>query len=613
MLSGADLYRPDLGFDGFYTGDANNKPYGYVNSADSSKRIFYEEPNEVWVFFTGGFNGAAYFVAYAGMNNYIPPLGNAWLDIDDNLAPAPGVLIYNYGVGCPTPTPTGTPTPSPTPTISLTPTRTCTPTPSITPTITPTITLTPTPSITPTNTATPTVTPTRTPTVTPTVTPTASPVFPASYRIAGTYDFANGIPYTYGWLDGTYVFTNFVSGPIYRMTNARGNNTFYHQTLFANRFVVAASGEEPSYTYWALSASDNVYVAPSGRYANVLGYIQDAYIEPGVYYNSVCISAADPGSIFNGTYTRLITAGTGIAGGYTENVYRYTRTRSGDVNPFFVYNYSSQTWVLSSNAAGLLLYHSLTGYQNWEGDGPAGFNKYLPPLSGLYRTADTSALFALNVSPGACAATPTPTPTSTVATPTPTPSVTPTISMTPTVTTTPGLSPTLTPTVTPTISVTPTNTCTPSMTPSVTPTITITPSITPTRTPTKTPTRTPTPTLATPPALVYSSSYIPLEITNTGLSYNISQIGTGNPPLTCFRGTNYDFIVLTPSHPFALRVSNGNTSSSVDGAYNNDVASGIASGRVMFTPNSATPDTIYYQCAIHAGMIGTISIKDYNL
>ena len=111
--------------------------------------------------------------------------------------------------------------------------------------------------------------------------------------------------------------------------------------------------------------------------------------------------------------------------------------------------------------------------------------------------------------------------------------------------------------------------------------------------------------------VIYTASFIPLEITNVGMSYNISQIGTGNPSLTCFRGTNYDFIVLTPSHPFALRVSNGDTSTAVDGAYNNNVASGIASGRVMFTPNSATPNTIYYQCAIHSGMIGTISIKDY--
>jgi hypothetical protein len=122
---------------------------------------------------------------------------------------------------------------------------------------------------------------------------------------------------------------------------------------------------------------------------------------------------------------------------------------------------------------------------------------------------------------------------------------------------------------------------------------------------------TPTITPTKPVNVLYSASHIPLEITNVGLSYNISQIGTGNPSLTCFRGTNYDFIVLTPSHPFALRISNGNTSSPVDGAYNNNVASGIASGRIMFTPNSTTPDTIYYQCVIHAGMIGTISIKDY--
>jgi len=122
-----------------------------------------------------------------------------------------------------------------------------------------------------------------------------------------------------------------------------------------------------------------------------------------------------------------------------------------------------------------------------------------------------------------------------------------------------------------------------------------------------------TPTPSRAPALVYSSSYIPFEITNTGFSYNISQIGTGNPSLTCFRGTNYDFIVLTPSHPFALRISNGDTSSPVDGAYNNNVAAGITSGRVMFTPNNATPDTIYYQCASHSSMIGTINIKDYNL
>jgi len=163
----------------------------------------------------------------------------------------------------------------------------------------------------------------------------------------------------------------------------------------------------------------------------------------------------------------------------------------------------------------------------------------------------------------------------------------------------------------PTPTTTPTNTPTPSVTPTLT--INAPPTPTPSITPTRTPTATPTPTPPPAPALVYSSSYIPFEITNAGMSYNISQIGTGNPSLTCFRGTNYDFIVLTPSHPFALRVSTGNTSSPVSGTYNNDVTSGIASGRVMFTPNSGTPNTIYYQCAIHPSMSGVISIKDYNL
>ena len=218
-----------------------------------------------------------------------------------------------------------------------------------------------------------------------------------------------------------------------------------------------------------------------------------------------------------------------------------------------------------------------------------------------------------------------PTPTTTLAqtsTITPTPSITPTYtptptpSYTPTQTPTPGLSLTPTPSITSTITPTPYVTGTPPVSPTLAITNTPTPSQTSTPTPTNTLTPSITPTITITPTIplnvLYSASYIPLEVTNIGMSYNISQIGTGNPSLTCFRGTNYDFIVLTPSHPFTLRISSGDTSSSVDGAYNNNVASGITSGRVMFTPNSATPNTIYYQCAIHSGMLGTISIKDYQ-
>ena len=202
---------------------------------------------------------------------------------------------------------------------------------------------------------------------------------------------------------------------------------------------------------------------------------------------------------------------------------------------------------------------------------------------------------------------------------TPTPTITPTKTPTTTITSTGTPTPTVTTTqtVTPSITITSTGTPPPSNTPSVTttstktPTPSITPTITSTGTPPPTPTVTPTVTPSRPPNILYAASYIPLEITNTGFSYNVSQIGTGNPSLTCFRGTNYDFIVLTPSHPFALRLASLDTSSAVAGAYNNNVSGGISTGRVLFTPTSATPASIVYQCAAHSSMIGTITIKDY--
>ena len=45
MLSGADYYYPQFSFDGFYVMDVNDKPNGYINSIDSTKRIVYDEIN----------------------------------------------------------------------------------------------------------------------------------------------------------------------------------------------------------------------------------------------------------------------------------------------------------------------------------------------------------------------------------------------------------------------------------------------------------------------------------------------------------------------------------------------------------------------------------------
>lgn len=110
---------------------------------------------------------------------------------------------------------------------------------------------------------------------------------------------------------------------------------------------------------------------------------------------------------------------------------------------------------------------------------------------------------------------------------------------------------------------------------------------------------------------LFVSYSIPLEVSVSSNAYNINQIGTNNPTLTCFRGTNYDFVVNTASHPFALRVNLNDTVNEVQGSYNNNPTNGIVNNTIMFTPNNNTPNTIFYQCSIHSNMNGTIYIKDY--
>ena len=110
---------------------------------------------------------------------------------------------------------------------------------------------------------------------------------------------------------------------------------------------------------------------------------------------------------------------------------------------------------------------------------------------------------------------------------------------------------------------------------------------------------------------VYTANFISLNISVNNESYTIDQFGTNNPLLTCHREANYDFIIQSSSHPFALRTTLNNTTSEVSGTYNNNIINGISSNRIMFTPNKHTPDIIYYQCTIHPSMSGIIYIKNW--
>jgi len=97
-------------------------------------------------------------------------------------------------------------------------------------------------------------------------------------------------------------------------------------------------------------------------------------------------------------------------------------------------------------------------------------------------------------------------------------------------------------------------------------------------------------------------------ITSSGASaYRFAGPGvlnsTDNPTLYLHRGFTYIFENSTGgSHPFAIRTSSGGS------AYTSSFLSGSQSGTQTFTVPFDAPNTLVYQCTIHAGMVGTFNI-----
>lgn len=112
---------------------------------------------------------------------------------------------------------------------------------------------------------------------------------------------------------------------------------------------------------------------------------------------------------------------------------------------------------------------------------------------------------------------------------------------------------------------------------------------------------------------LYTANFIPLKVSVEGTAYSFDQVGTNNPTLTCYRGTNYDFIMTSSvsSYPFAFRANLNNTSASIGGSYNNDANNGLSAGKIMFTPNNSTPNDFYYQCVNNPSISGVVIIKNY--
>jgi len=112
---------------------------------------------------------------------------------------------------------------------------------------------------------------------------------------------------------------------------------------------------------------------------------------------------------------------------------------------------------------------------------------------------------------------------------------------------------------------------------------------------------------------VYTAQYVPINVTKnpSDISFDMGQMGSNNPILTLYRGTNYNFNVNTGIYAFALRAALNDSSTEITGAYNNNVASGVSNKTILFTPTSATPDIIYYQGPIFPGMNNIINIVNY--
>jgi hypothetical protein len=84
--------------------------------------------------------------------------------------------------------------------------------------------------------------------------------------------------------------------------------------------------------------------------------------------------------------------------------------------------------------------------------------------------------------------------------------------------------------------------------------------------------------------------------------------GQDNPTLTLTRGQTYTFNVTAVGHPFWLVTAPGaagvNEFAFTSGVTNNGAAPGV----VTFVVPSSAPATMFYQCAFHDTMVGTIHV-----
>ena len=112
---------------------------------------------------------------------------------------------------------------------------------------------------------------------------------------------------------------------------------------------------------------------------------------------------------------------------------------------------------------------------------------------------------------------------------------------------------------------------------------------------------------STPAAATSNSNTYTVNANNAPSSFTIN--GTNNPTLTLQRNQTYTFTISeTSNHPFYIMSVQGTNTAN---AFTSGVTgNGTTNGTLTFSVPVSAPNTLYYNCSIHAGMTGVINITN---
>ncbi len=110
---------------------------------------------------------------------------------------------------------------------------------------------------------------------------------------------------------------------------------------------------------------------------------------------------------------------------------------------------------------------------------------------------------------------------------------------------------------------------------------------------------------STPAAVSSNSNNFAVNANNAPTSFTINN--TENPTLTLQRNQTYTFTISeTSNHPFYIMSIQG--TNTVNAFAQGVTGNGTANGTLTFTVPLSAPNTLYYNCSIHAGMTGLINV-----